>query len=229
MRILVVEDSKVLQKTVGTALRRSGFAVDIAGDGEEGLWLARSGDYDALVLDIMLPKMDGIEVLRTLRAEGRQTHVLLLTAKDAVANRVAGLNAGADDYLVKPFELDELIARVQALCRRSYGRKDSGFTLGELGVDFASRTVSLSGKPVELTAREYLLLEYLARRRGEVVSRAEIEAHIYDDRTDLMSNAVDSAVCALRRKITRDGGADPIRTRRGLGYVLGETGREETK
>ncbi len=229
MRILVVEDSKVLQKTIGTALRRSGFAVDVAGDGEEGLWLARSGDYDAVVLDIMLPKLDGLDMLRTLRAEGRPTHILLLTAKDAVANRVAGLNAGADDYLVKPFDLDELIARVQALCRRSYGRKETGLILGELRMDFSSRTVTLAGTPVELTAREYLLLEYLAHRRGEVVSRTEIEAHIYDDRTDLASNAVDSAVCALRRKIAREGVADPIRTRRGLGYVLGDAGVEDAK
>ncbi|MCX6953931.1 MAG: response regulator transcription factor, partial [Verrucomicrobia bacterium] len=184
MRILVVEDSPRLQRTVGTALRRSGYAVDVAGDGEEGLFLAESNEYDAIVLDIMLPKRDGLDVLRTLRAHGRATHVLLLTARDSVADRVDGLQAGADDYLVKPFALEELLARVQALCRRAYGKKQPSLTVADLEIDPLARSVRRGGQAVELTAREYLLLEYLARRRGEVVSRGDIEAHIYDGQVD---------------------------------------------
>ena len=221
MRILLVEDSPRLSRNIATALRRSGYAVDTAADGVEGLWLAESHDYDAIVLDIMLPKRDGLDVLRTLRAGGRPAHVLLLTARDTVADRVTGLQAGADDYLVKPFALEELLARVQALCRRAYGTKQPRVTVGDLEIDSAARTVRRAGRPVELTAREYQLLEYLVRRRGEVVSRTDIEAHIYDGMVDPMSNVVDSAVCSLRKKIAVAGAAGPlIHTRRGLGYVL---------
>ena len=223
MRILIVEDSQRLQRTLGTALRRSGYAVDVAGDGEEGLWLAESNAYDAIVLDVMLPKRDGLDVLRTLRASGRPAHVLLLTARDAVADRVAGLHAGADDYLVKPFALEELLARVQALCRRAYGTKQPRLTVADLEIDPGARTARRAGQAVELTAREYQLLEYLARRRGEVVSRSEIEAHIYDGQVDPMSNGVDSAICLLRKKIAVTPAAAPlIHTRRGHGYVLDE-------
>jgi DNA-binding response OmpR family regulator len=221
MRILVVEDSVRLQRTVGTALRRSGYAVDVAGDGEEGLWLAESLDYDAIVLDVMLPKRDGLDVLRTLRAKGKPTHVLLLTARDTVADRVTGLGAGADDYLVKPFALEELLARVHALCRRADGTKQPRLAVGDLEIDPAARTVRRAGQAIELTAREYQLLEYLARRGGEVVSRGDIEAHIYDGQVDPMSNVVDSAICLLRKKLAVEADAAPlIHTRRGLGYVL---------
>ena len=221
MRILLVEDSVRLQRNIATALRRSGYAVDLAADGEEGLWLAESHDYDAVILDIMLPKRDGLDVLRNLRARGRSVHVLLLTARDTVADRVSGLQSGADDYLVKPFALDELLARVQALCRRAYGAKQPRLVVADLEIDSAARTVIRAGQPVELTAREYQLLEYLARRRGECVSRTEIEAHIYDGQVDPMSNVVDSAVCSLRKKIAVTDSVGPlIHTRRGLGYVL---------
>jgi len=221
MRILVVEDSPRLQRTLGTALRRSGYAVDVAGDGEEGLWLAESNDYDAIVLDVMLPKRDGFEVLRALRARGRATHVLMLTARDTVPDRVAGLAAGADDYLVKPFALEELLARVQALCRRAYGTKQPRLVVGDLEIDPAARTIRRAGQGIELNAREYQLLEYLARRAGEVVSRTEIEAHIYDGQVDPMSNVVDSAICLLRKKLAVVPDAPPlIHTRRGHGYVL---------
>ena len=221
MRILLVEDSPRLSRNIATALRRSGYAVDTAADGVEGLWLAESHDYDAIVLDIMLPKRDGLDVLRTLRAGGRPAHVLLLTARDTVADRVTGLQAGADDYLVKPFALEELLARVQALCRRAYGTKQPRVTVADLEIDSTARTACRAGRPVELTAREYQLLEYLVRRRGEVVSRSDIEAHIYDGMVDPMSNVVDSAVCSLRKKIAVAGAAGPlIHTRRGLGYVL---------
>lgn len=218
MRLLLVEDSPRLQRSVTTALRQSGYAVDVAGDGEDGLWRASSHDYDAIVLDIMLPKLDGLTVLRRLREAGRNTHVLLLTARDTVPDRVTGLQSGADDYLVKPFALEELLARVAALCRRGYGAKQAGITIGELRLDSAARQATFAGERLDLTPREFALLEYLARRRGEVVSRADIEAHIYDELVDPMSNVVDSAICTLRKKLA----APLIRTRRGQGYVLDE-------
>ena len=220
MRLLVVEDSLRLQQSIATALRRSGYAVDLAGDGEEGLWLATSNDYDLIVLDIMLPKLDGLALLSRLRAIGSAVHVLLLTARDSVSDRVAGLESGGDDYLVKPFALEEFLARVQALCRRAYGKKQNVLTIGDLEVDTLGRSATRAGRRVELTAREYLLLEYLARRQGQVVSRAEIEQHIYDGHVDPMSNVVDSAVCGLRKKIGGSRDKALVHTRRGLGYVL---------
>jgi DNA-binding response OmpR family regulator len=218
--VLVIEDSPRLQRSLGTALRKSGYAVDLAGDGEEGLWLAESHDYDVIILDIMLPKRDGLAVLRELRRKGKAAHVLLLTARDTVPDRVRGLEAGADDYMVKPFALEELLARVQALCRRSYGSKQALITVADLEVDTLGRRVRRGGQAVELTAREYLLIEYLARRVGQVVSRSEVEEHIYDGQVDPMSNVVDSAICTLRKKIGTPGGVTLIHTRRGLGYVL---------
>ncbi len=220
MRLLLVEDSPRLQRSVATALRRSGYAVDLAGDGEEALWLAESNRYDLVLLDRMLPKLDGLEVLRRLRAAGRDTHVLLLTARDSVADRVEGLGAGADDYLVKPFALEELLARVHALCRRAYGTKSPVLAVADLEIDTLARTARRAGQPVELTSREYQLLEYLARRAGQVVSRSEIEEHIYDGQVDPMSNVVDSAICVVRKKIAAANDAPLIHTRRGLGYVL---------
>ena len=221
MRVLIVEDSARLRQSVGTWLRRSGFAVDVSGDGEEGLWLAQNNSYDVLVLDIMLPKLDGLGLLRRLRQQNNATHVLLLTARDTLQDRVHGLSAGADDYLVKPFALEELLARVQALCRRAYGTKQTNLVIADLDIDTLARSARRAGQPVELTAREYLLLEYLARRRGQVVSRTEIEEHIYDGQVDPMSNVVDSAVCSLRKKIGLGAEAAPlIHTRRGHGYVL---------
>jgi DNA-binding response OmpR family regulator len=224
MRLLLVEDSARLQRSLVAALRRSGYAVDAAADGEEGLWLAENHDYDAVILDLMLPKRDGLDVLRTLRARGKLTHILLLTARDTVADRVSGLEAGADDYLVKPFALEELLARVAALCRRAYGSKQSQLQVADLVVDCGARRATRGGQPLDLTAREYLLLEYLARRGGEVASRTEIEAHIYDDQVDPVSNVVDSAISSLRRKLAVTADAAPlIHTRRGLGYVLAAT------
>ena len=221
MRLLVVEDSVRLQRSLSGALRKTGYAVDVAGDGEDGLWLATANDYDVIILDLMLPKRDGLSVLAELRRRGRSVHVLLLTARDTVPDRVTGLQAGADDYLVKPFALEELLARVQALGRRAYGTKQSRLLVGDLEIDTLARCARRAGQAVDLTAREYLLLEYLARRRGEVVSRTEIEAHIYDEQVDPMSNVVDSAICTLRKKIALPAGAAPlIHTRRGLGYVL---------
>lgn len=220
MRILIVEDSPRLQRTLASALRKSNYVVDVASDGEEGLWLADSQPYDLVVLDIMLPKRDGLSVLAELRRRGQSVHVLLLTARDTVADRVQGLRTGADDYLVKPFALEELLARIEALCRRAYGTKQPILTIGDLSLDTIARTVRRAEQPVDLTAREYLLLEYLARRRGHIVSRTEIEDHIYNGNVDPMSNVVDSAVCSLRKKIGTMSAAPLIHTRRGLGYVL---------
>jgi DNA-binding response OmpR family regulator len=220
MRLLLIEDSARLQTSVGRGLRKAGYAVDVSGDGEEGLWLAESNEYDAIILDLMLPKLDGLALLRSLRAKKNGTHVLILTAKDTVENRVNGLQAGADDYLIKPFAFEELLARVQALCRRSYQRKNPKIDIGDFEIDTVARTVLRQGKPVELTPREFKLLEYLAVRRGQVVSRSEIEAHIYPDAADLMSNTVDSAICILRKKIGPRGAGPVIHTRRGMGYVI---------
>jgi DNA-binding response OmpR family regulator len=220
MRILVVEDSEKLRRAIQFALRKAGYAVDATGDGAEGLWFAESNDYDALVLDLMLPGLDGLTVLRRLRDGGRDTPVLILTVKSEVTDRVAGLRAGADDYLSKPFAFDELLARVEALVRRRYGQKCPLLRIGGLAVDTGARKVSHGGRDVPLTAREYRLLELLARRAGEVVSRSEIEAHIYADDIEVFSNAVESAISTLRRKLESSGGATLIHTRRGLGYVL---------
>jgi DNA-binding response OmpR family regulator len=220
MRVLLVEDSVRLQASLGKALRMSGYAVDIAGDGEEGLWLAENHDYDAAVLDIMLPRLDGLSLLRRLRSKGRQTPILLLTAKDTVGDRVEGLRAGADDYLVKPFALEELLARVQALCRRQYNLKSSRIVVGDLSIDIAARTASRADEPLDLTAREFNLLEYLASRRGHIVSRSDIESHLYSDSADVMSNVVDSAICTLRKKLNAPGLTPLIHTKRGQGYTL---------
>ncbi len=220
MRILVVEDSTRLRQTVSTWLRRNGFAVDTSADGEDGLLLATTNEYDAIVLDVMLPKLDGLSLVQRLRKRGNQTHVLLLTARDTVPDRVRGLEAGADDYLVKPFALEELLARVKALCRRAYGDKSSFLVLADLEIDTSARKVKRAAQSVALQPREYALLEYLARRAGQIVTRAEIEEHIYGGETDTASNTVDSAICSLRQKLGEANPAPLIFTRRGLGYEM---------
>lgn len=220
MRVLYVEDSPRLQQTVGTALRRSGYAVDVSGDGEDGLWRAEQTDYDVIILDVMLPKLDGLSVLQRLREQGKSTHVLLLTARDTVPDRVRGLRSGADDYLVKPFALEELLARVEALCRRAYGSKQNRLALGDLEIDSAAKKVWRAGQLVKLKPREYQLLEYLVHRRGQVVTQSEIEAHLYNDDAEPMSNVVESILSSLRRKLGEANPAPLIHTRRGLGYVL---------
>jgi DNA-binding response OmpR family regulator len=222
MRLLFIEDSTRLQTSVGRGLRKAGYAVDMSGDGNDGLWLAESNPYDVIILDLMLPGLAGLDLLQKLRLRQNPAHVLILTAKDSVEDRVSGLRAGADDYLVKPFAFEELLARVQALCRRSYLRKNPCIAVGPLEIDTSARVVRCNGKNINVTPREFMLMEYLAARRGEVVSRSEIEAHIYTDATDLMSNTVDSAVCILRKKINQAGAGAIIQTRRGAGYVMEE-------
>lgn len=221
MRVLLVEDSKILQRSVATALRKAGYAIDATGDGTEGLWFAEQHEYDVIILDLMLPGLDGLSILQRLRRQDNVAQVLVLTAKDTVEDRVRGLRTGADDYLIKPFALDELLARVQALCRRHYLKKAPRLRVGDLEIDTGARTVMRRGRAIELTPREYRLLEYLASRPGEVVSRTDIWAHVYDEHTEPMSNAVDSAICVLRKKIEPPGTTSLLHTRRGMGYVLG--------
>jgi DNA-binding response OmpR family regulator len=220
MRLLLIEDSRRLQRSIGTGLRRAGYAVDIASDGQEGLAMAEDPGYDVIILDLMLPQVDGMTLLRRLRGSGVTTHVLILTARDNLSDKLEGLRGGADDYLIKPFALEELLARVQALARRSHGVKNPAISVGPLTIDTANRTVQREGQSVALSPREYAILEYLAFRSGRLVSRADIEAHVYEGRTEIASNAVDSAICALRRKIDAEGAPSLIETRRALGYVL---------
>ncbi len=220
MHLLLVEDSSRLRWSLVLGLKKAGYTVDEAADGLDGLWKAENGRYDLLILDIMLPGMDGLEILGKLRAKGILTHVLFLTARDAVEDRVKGLSAGADDYLVKPFALSELLARVQALCRRSYTRKSPRLEAVDLAVDLNTLVVTVSDRILELLPRELRVLQFLMLRQGEVVSRSEIESHIYEDTREPMSNTVESAISQLRKKLTQAGSAAQIHTKRGFGYVL---------
>jgi DNA-binding response OmpR family regulator len=223
MRLLLVEDSARLRESITLGLKKAGYVVDAVTDGEEALWRAKNSAYDLIILDIMIPKIDGLSVLKELRKVGIMSHVLMLTVKDTVEDRVEGLRAGADDYLPKPFAFDELLARIEALIRRSYSNKSNVIQVGSLELNTASRTVRYDGHEVPVTAREYRLLEYLARRQGEVVSRAQIEEHIYSDEKELFSNAVESAISILRKKLETPGAKPLIHTRRGMGYVLQAT------
>jgi DNA-binding response OmpR family regulator len=220
MRLLLIEDYAPLRKSLTKGLQEAGFAVDATGDGEEGLWYAQSGEHDAIILDLMIPKVDGWTILRQLRQQGSAVHVLVLTARDALADRVAGLNLGADDYLVKPFAFEELLARVRALVRRSYQAKSPVIRVGDLEIDTTRQAVRRAGEPVELTAREYALLEFLALRAGQVVSRTDLWEHVYDFQAEPGSNVIDVYVGYLRRKLEHSGLPRLIHTRRGMGYLL---------
>jgi two-component system OmpR family response regulator len=215
MRLLLVEDSADLARTVAQALREDGYLVDLAGDGQTGLHKALGESYDLIILDLMLPGRDGLSVL----AEFRRTHdtpVLILTARDGVTDRVRGLDQGGDDYLTKPFALEELLARVRALVRRSSGQASPVLAVGDLELDLNRRTAAKGGQPIALTQKEYALLELLALRRGKLVTRTEIYEKIYDEADDTLSNVVDVYVSNLRKKL----GADFIVTRRGQGYLI---------
>jgi DNA-binding response OmpR family regulator len=224
MRVLLVEDYEPLARSLAQGLREAGYAVDRSADGEEGLGFAESNPYDAIVLDVMLPKMDGLSVLKTLRERQNPAAVLMLTARDQLADRVAGLDAGADDYLVKPFELAELLARLRAVIRRRYNVGEAVIRIADLEVDTAARVVKRAGLAVALSAREYALLEYLALRKEQIVTRAEIWEHVYDFASDPSSNVVDVYIGYLRKKIDADHEPKLIQTRRGLGYLLGAPG-----
>jgi two-component system OmpR family response regulator len=215
MRVLAVEDEPDLLGSLVKALREDGYAVDGAPDGEEGLYKAESYDYDAIVLDIMLPGIDGWELLRRLR-KTKKTPVLMLTARDAVRDRVRGLDTGADDYLVKPFELAELLARLRALIRRSASQAQVRLEIGGVVIDTAARTVTRNGEAVILTAREYALVEFLALHRGKVVTRTMLYEHLFDETDDTLSNLLDVHVSNIRKKL----GHDFITTRRGHGYCV---------
>jgi DNA-binding response OmpR family regulator len=220
MRILIVEDYAPLRGSLAKGLREAGFAVDLSADGEEGLWLALGEDYDVIVLDLMLPKLDGLTVLERIRAGGKQAHVLILTARDAVKDRVRGLETGADDYLVKPFAFEELLARIHALVRRHYAAKSPAIRVGDLVIDRAARRVTRGPRAIVVTAKEYALLELLALRAGQVVARAEIWSHLYEFAEEPNSNLLEVYVAQLRRKLESGGESRLIHTRRGAGYVM---------
>jgi two-component system OmpR family response regulator len=216
MRILIVEDEPDLLRSLKQALQEEGYAVDGAADGEAGLFNAQNYDYDGIVLDVMLPRLDGWEVLHRLR-KTKKTPVLMLTARDQLKDRVRGLDTGADDYMAKPFDLEELFARLRALIRRCAGRTSNVLAVGDIVIDTGARRVSRGGQEAALTAREYALVEYLALHRGEVVTRTTLYEHLFDENESTLSNLLDVHVSNVRKKL----GADFITTRRGHGYCVG--------
>jgi DNA-binding response OmpR family regulator len=221
MRLLVVEDYRPLQRSLTKGLSEAGFAVDTTGDGEEGLWYASSNDYDVIILDLMLPGMDGLTILKNLRAKGKKSHILVLTAKDTLQDRVTGLDLGADDYLVKPFAFEELLARIRALLRRSYRQKNPRIKIKDMRIDLTTQRVWRGREEIQLTPRQYALLEYLAMRQGQTVSRTDIWEHVYEFKSTASSNVVDVYVGYLRNKIEQPGKPPLIHTVRGRGYTLG--------
>jgi two-component system copper resistance phosphate regulon response regulator CusR len=221
MRVLLVEDEPNAALVLAKGLREQAYAVDLAADGEAAVFQAGTTDYDAVILDVMLPLKDGFAVCRTIRESGCAVPILMVTARDAVEARIEGLDSGADDYLVKPFDFGELLARLRALIRR--GRQpllQQPLIVGPLTIDTRGRRVQVRNRDVSLTAKEYALLEYLARRAGDVVSRGDIAEHVWDEHYDPLSNVVDVYVQRLRRKLDRPGAESLIRTRRGEGYQL---------
>lgn len=220
MRILLIEDHRPLIRVLQQGLEEEGFAVDVAEDGEDGDYKVRTTQYDAVILDVMLPKIDGLTLLEKWRADGITTHVLMLTARNSIEDKVRGLNIGADDYLAKPFELEELLARLRALIRRRHQVKSPLVKVHDLEIDTAARTVTRAGQSISLTPKEYALLEFLAFNRGKVVTRTMIWDHLYDEKNENTSNVVDVYIRYLRNKI--DKGFEPplILTRWGEGYML---------
>lgn len=220
VRVLLIEDHKPLVKALRRGLEEEGLAVDTAEDGEEGDYKARTASYDAIILDLMLPKKDGLSVLRDWRKDGMKTHVLCLTAKDTTADKVNGLDIGADDYLTKPFQLEELLARLRALIRRSHQVKDPIIRVHDLEIDTAARIVRRGGQTIHLTPREFALLQFLAFHRGKVVTRSMIWDHLYDEYDENTSNVVDVYIRYLRTKIDKGFETPLILTRWGEGYML---------
>src|SRR5499433_1448222 len=220
VRILLVEDEPRMANVIAKGLREQAYAVDIAADGEAALYQASINDYDLMVLDVLLPQRDGFEVCRELRERGNTTPILMLTARAAVDDRITGFDAGADDYLTKPFSFRELLARIRALLRRDSHLRPEVFQLDDLTVDSASHRVSRASREIELTAKEYALLEYLTRRAGQLVSRAEIAAHVWDDSFDPFSNTIEVYMNRLRKKIDEKHPVKLLHTRRGEGYIL---------
>ncbi|MGV2975146.1 response regulator [Roseibium alexandrii] len=222
MRLLIVEDDKDLNRQLMTALEEAGYVVDSAFDGEEGHFLGDTEPYDAVVLDLGLPTLDGLSVLEKWRRDGKTMPVLILTARDRWSDKVAGIDAGADDYVAKPFHMEEVLARVRALVRRAAGHASNELTCGNVRLDLRAGRVTVDGSPIKLTSHEYRLLSYLLHHQGKVISRTELTEHLYDQDFDRDSNTVEVFVGRLRKKI----GADMIETIRGLGYRLGEASDE---
>lgn len=220
MRILIVEDETALAETLKKGLEEETYAVDLAFDGEEGLFLAENESYDLIILDIMLPEVDGLTILEKIRKRGVKTPVLMLTAKDTIRDKIKGLDTGADDYLTKPFHFDELLARIRALLRRAHDIKDPVIEISDLSINTVTREVTRAGKLITLTAKEYALLELLALNKGRVLSRTIITEHLYDQNFDLDSNIIDVFINRLRSKIDRDFEKKLIHTIRGAGYTL---------
>ena len=220
MRLLVAEDDPLLAHSLAKGLREHAYAVDVAADGESALVQAVLNDYDAILLDIMLPKRDGLEVARALRRRDVQAPILMLTARDRTGDKVTGLDAGADDYLTKPFEFEELLARLRALHRRTRVLSPEVLSVADLVVDTRSRTARRGGQLLPLTTKEYVMLEYLTRHAGEVVTRADITAHVWDENHDPLSNTLEVYIGRLRRKLEQAGATPLLHTRRGAGYLL---------
>ncbi len=220
MRILLVEDEKDAALMLAKGLREQAYAVDIALNGSEALEKSAVNQYDLILLDIMLPEVDGLEVCRRLRGSGSNVPILLLTARVGVDDRVTGLDCGADDYLTKPFDFRELLARIRALLRRGEALSDTVLEVGDLTIDTRSHVVSRGGLPIRLTAKEYALLEYMARRKGEVVGREDISEHVWEENYDPFSNLIEVYIKRLRRKIESEATPALLHTRRGEGYVL---------
>lgn len=220
MRLLLIEDNASLRDATRQYMQEAGFVVDTATTGEEGLWAAEENPYDVVLLDLMLPKIDGMEILRRLRAKENPVHILVMSARDGLDDRLQALDAGADDYLVKPFALSEALARTRALLRRSYQRKNPLMQVADLTLDPVRRSVQRGDAAIVLTALEYRLLEYLFHRAGEVVSRADIWEHVFEDGTGGTSNSVEVYIGYLRKKINPAGEPDLIHTKRGHGYIL---------
>ena len=222
MRLLIIEDHAPLREGLCQFLREAGYLVDSQATGDEGLWAAEGGEYDVVLLDLMLPGLDGTTILRRLRAMENPVHVLVISARDGLEDRLEMLDAGADDYLVKPFPLAEALARVRALLRRSYVKKNPVMRVADLEIDPLRREVKRGGRQVELTALEYRLLEYLCYRAGEVVPRTDIWERVFEDSSGGSSNTVDVYIGYLRKKLNAPGGTEIIHTRRGQGYILEE-------
>lgn len=220
MRILLVEDDRTLADVLARGLREQAYAVDVAADGDDAVYQAAVNPYDAIVLDVMLPKRDGFAVCREVRRRGSAVSILMLTARDTVADRITGLDTGADDYLAKPFEFGELLARLRALLRRGPAVRTPIIVVADLELDTHGQRAARAGRDLRLTTKEYALLEYLARNVGRVVGRAEISDHVWDDNYDPCSNLIESYINRLRRKVDAPELAPLIHTRRGAGYVL---------